>query len=298
MTKLRIYLLAGLWSLSPVLAYGEEGLVPYIPGATTGVPVGALPPPGFYGTEDILNVSGEIKGAAGQGIPIYLSVTGEVTSLLYSTPYHILGAQIGFGIVQLSSFHQADTRGVGGIRTGEYGFFNTDLQPIILSYAINQNVFISTAQSVYMPNGDYHYNGATRLQTTFANPFATYEPSFAISYLKDGLNLTANNVFDFNTKNSKNDYQSGSVYYLDLTAAQTIGKWTFGLIGNYTQQFTNDYQYGVKVGDGNRVQHVMLGPLLEYNFGPLAVTARYLNDVKTRNDVAFHLPQISVSGKF
>ncbi len=40
------HMLAMLVSLVPVAGRAEEGITPYLPGATTGVPVGAPPPPG------------------------------------------------------------------------------------------------------------------------------------------------------------------------------------------------------------------------------------------------------------
>ena len=291
-------LLAGVISLAPFVLHAEEGITPYLPGATTGVPVGALPPPGLYGSEDSYIVYGGVKGNNGQSIPVNVSNPSESVSLLWSSPYHVLGAQYGTGLIQIGSYHQVDASGVGGPKTGDFGLFNTILEPLLLSWNVGNGVSVALGQSIYLPNGEFHHAGLTRLQTSYANAFYTYEPSLAITYLKNGWNLTANNIIDVNTKDGQTNYQSGSVYYLDLTAVRTIGKWTLGAIGNYTQQFTNDYHVGVKVGDGNRAEHVMLGPLLGYSFGRVMATGRYLNDVSTRNDIAVHEFLFSLSTAF
>jgi len=292
------HVLAMLVSLVPVAGRAEEGITPYLPGATTGVPVGALPPPGYYATEDNYVVFGELKGGKGQSIPVRVTNSSVSVALLWSSSYHILGAQYGAGIVQIGAYHQADTTGLGGSKTGSFGLFNTILEPLILSWEIGNGLFVSTGQSFYLPNGEFHHDGGARLQTSYANAFWTYEPSVAVSYLKNGWNLTAENIFDVNAKNGQTDYKSGNVYYLDLTAKKTIGGLSLGAIGNYTQQISDDYQFGKIVGDGNRDQHIMLGPLLEYNFGPVNITARYLNDVRTRNDIALHMFHLSFSASF
>ncbi len=294
----RRYLLAAAVSLIPFALHAEEGVTPYIPGATTGAPVGALPPPGFYGTEDSYVVFGSVKGNNGQAIPVNFSNPSESLALLWSSPYHLLGAQYGAGLVQIGSYHQVDASGVGGPKTGEFGLFNTIFEPLLLSWNVGHGVSVALGQAVYFPNGEFHHAGPNRLQTSYANAFYTYEPSLAVTYLKNGWDLTANNVIDVNTKDTQTNYKSGSVYYLDLTAARTFGKFTVGAIGNYTQQFTNDYHAGVKVNDGNRAEHVMLGPMLAYNFGPVTVMARYLNDVSTRNDIAIHEFHLSLSTAF
>jgi len=148
-------------------------------------------------------------------------------------------------------------------------------------------------------NYEFHVANDARAQTSYANNFYTYEPSLAFTYLKNGWNLTAANLFDLNTKNNRTKYSSGTVYYLDLTAVRKFGNLTAGLIGNYTQQISDDRLAGTRVGtDGNRVEHVMLGPLLAYQWGRFELTGRFLSDVATRNDIAFKAAHLSVSTKF
>ena len=280
-------------------ARAEEGVTPYLPGATTGVPIGALPPPGVYASEDNYLVYGGVKGSNGGSIPVQVANWSFNLSLLWSTPYKILGAHYGAGVVQIAANHTVDATALGGARTASFGLFNTILQPLILSWSVGHGIFVSTAQSIYLKDGEFHALNGNRSQTSYANNFYTYEPSVAISYLQNGWNLTATNILDINTKDQRTNYLSGDIYYLDLTAVHTFGKFTAGLIGNVTEQFTDDTKGGTRVGsDGNRVEHVMLGPLLSYQLDRFTITARFLGDVLTRNDVALKMAHISIATRF
>ena len=290
-------LLAALGCL-PVAAGAVEGLTPYIPGSTTGVAVGALPPPGFYGDEDNLVVYGQFRDGSGNLVPIKVTNSLLDVSLLWSSPYRLLGASYGAGLIQIASYHQADTTGIGGISTASFGFFNTILEPVTLSWQLPHDVFVALGQTFYLPDGEFHSAGGVRSQQALATGYFTYEPSFAISYLKNGLNLTIDNVYDVNARNNKTHYASGDLYYLDFTAAQTFGRATLGLIGNLTQQTTDDRRFGKIIGNGDRIQHVLLGPELGYNFGRFQILARFLADVRSRNDIAYSIARLGISTRF
>ncbi len=291
--------LAGLLAVAwPLAGKAEEGLTPYIPGITTGVPVGALPPPGFYGSEDNYVIFGDVRNGAGETIPIRVTNWSANVALLYSSPYHILGGTYGAGLIEIMANHNVDATDVGGPNTSSTGLFNTIIEPLTLSWSLGGGLFASIGQSFYLPDGEFHEMNGVRKQTSYANAFWTYEPSFAISYLKNGWNLTATNVYDVNAEDTLTHYQSGDVYYLDLTAVKTVGRVTAGLIGNYTQQTGDDRQDGATVGRGNRAQHVMLGPLLAYRIGGFTFTARFLSDVRTQNDVNLSEVHLSVATRF
>lgn len=279
-------------------AWAVEGLTPFAPGITTGIPVGALPPPGFHVGSNSYVVFGKIKDGRGNTLPIKVVNYSETFSLLWSSPYHILGAQYGAGILQAMSSHGVDARDIGGRSTRDFGMFNTILQPVILSWRLKEGLFVSMAHSVYLKNGDVTIRDGVRDQSSYANDFWTYEPSVAVSYLHDGLDLTANLVYDHNGKNRRTGYQSGDVVYLDLTAAKQVGKVTYGLVGNYTRQIEDDELHGQVVGDGNRVSHIMGGPMLAYQAGRFRLMARYLADIRSRNDVGLSVVYLSIGTEF
>ena len=61
-----------------------------------------------------------------------------------------------------------------------------------------------------------------------------------LSYLKDGWNLSAAIYEEINTQNTVTHYTPGDIFHVDFTATKTIGKWTFGPVGYYVAQVTND----------------------------------------------------------
>ncbi|ELY3880516.1 SphA family protein [Pseudomonas aeruginosa] len=278
--------------------FAVEKFPAFSSGITTGFPVGALPPPGMHMTVDTY-VARASEHVDGQGNKTSIKVENHVIApyLLWSTDWTVLGARYGAGILQPFAQHKLDTSRVGGTSTSTRGLFNTILMPVILSWDLGGGLFTSGGLAVYVPNGHKHYQDDKPTQENYANDYWTLEPNVAISYLKDGWNFTVNNVFDFNRTNRSTDYQSGTAYYMDVTAAKTLDRWTVGLIGNYSRQIADDRQYGQVVGNGNRFEHVLLGPMIGYDLGDANLKLRYLHDVRTRNDLAVSMLHVSISFK-
>ena len=82
----------------------------------------------------------------------------------------------------------------------------------------------SNGQTLVLPDGEFHSANGVRTQEALATGYFTYEPSFAVSYLKNGPDLTIDDVYDINATNRVTHYSSGQFYYLDFTAAQTFGR--------------------------------------------------------------------------
>ncbi|HEX7816435.1 SphA family protein [Dyella sp.] len=277
-------------------SHASENLSPFLPGATTGVPAGALPPPGLYYDDTFYLTHGDqLKDGAGHGIPLKLRNYTNTSLFLWVPGWKLLGADYAANAIFFYDQHNVDTRAIGGYRSRSTGFFNPIITPAILSWNLGHGFFTSAGMSFYLPTGNYRYRDGKTLQTSYANDYWTVEPSWAVTWLHDGWNLTLNNVVDINKRNSRTDYLSGNAYYLDLTASRTIGHWTVGVIGNYSRQFSDDRQYGSVVGNGNRFEHMLVGPLLAYDFGRAKVSLRYLQDIRTRNDVAVSFAFASVS---
>lgn len=292
--------LAAMLVLAPIGgAFAAEGITPLQPGATTGNAAGALPPTGLYYGTDIDYEFGTVDGGNGNkasiaGQTLHAHNVSWVHSLLWVPGWQILGADYGAMVAQ--PFKWASTHWSGGNTYKSSGLVNTIVTPEILSWNLGGGFHVSEGMTFVLNDGytTSAYNaGAGRVATTTKNiamAYYTFEPNFAVSYLNNGWNLTLNNTVDFNTKNHATDYQSGDTYYLDATATKRIGNWTLGVIGNYTQQFTDDTVDGQVVAAstassrGSRVMDVKAGPLVSYDFGRFQVTARYLQAVATRND--------------
>jgi hypothetical protein len=286
-------LLAGALTVATRPAEAIEGNTPYLPGISVGAAAGALPPPGFYFSDDNVFATGGLRNNNGDSVGANVWADINVPSLLWVPNVEVLGAQYAVGLVQPYIFQGLDFTGEGGRATISNGLFNTIIQPIGLSWDLHNGFHVSTSLGIYLPDGYYQHSGATTTQTSIANNFWTFEPNAAVSYLQNGWNLTVHAAIDVNTENDTTHYQSGDLLFLDYTAAKTIGKWQVGIGGNYSQQFTNDTVSGATVnGNGNRLEKILLGPTVSYNFGPATLTATYLDGIyaeNTFNASYFHL---------
>lgn len=283
--------------LHPYAAKAMEQYSPFAPGATTGVPAAALPPVGVYFKTDEYFTYGELKDQNGHSIPVKVQNATTANTLLWVPPVHILGARYATGVIQIFAQHNFKADGVGGRTTSESGLFNTILIPASLSWSIGHASFIGSGLAVYIPDGEYAHDGTSISPASYANNFWTFEPNVAYSYLGHGWDLTLNNVFDINTTNPTTHYHSGVTYYADITAAHQFGAWTFGAVGNYTKQFTPDDQFGEKVSN-SQIEHVLVGPMVAYDFGKVTLSARFLDGIMARNDVNVSFLHIAAFFKF
>lgn len=288
----------------PRLAFAEEQRTPFQPGATTGTPVGALPPPGIYLNTDVYINSGDVVNGNGSSIGVKIQTTQIAPMILWVPNIKIFGAQYAASIIQPYAYVNTDGADAGGATEISSGLFNTIISPEQLSWKLGDGLFFSQGLTVYLKDGDYRHTGTRTDATAFANNFWTFEPNVAISYLKNGWDLTGNTVFDFSTKNNTTDYQSGDVFYLDWTVAHQFDQWTIGAIGNYTQQFSDDTQFGKVVqntggdGFGNRYMLVSAGPMVAYNFGKVTLSLRYLKAIKAANGGKPSFLHIGISFSF
>lgn len=264
------------------------------PGASTGSPAGALPPPGLYLNVDSYLNSGKVENGKGEDTGIRLSGSGISAAFLYVPGWKVLSANYGMALIVPFSHGTFDGKNAGLPTQSNTGFNTTIIVPEILSWALGQGNFVSEKLGIYIPDGRYVYvNNATGYATssnTVSNNFWTIEPGFAYSYLHNGWNFTLNNNIDFNLTNPKTHYHTGDIYYLDWTIAHSFGPYTVGLIGNYVQQFTRDSKFGEPVSDvgntggyGHEYMHASVGPLLAYELGRTTLTIRYLYGFAGRN---------------
>lgn len=301
--RLALFLtLSGMTASLPCLA--AEGVSPLQPGATTGTPAGALPPAGVYLMVDTAYEHGKLHDGSDKvavtpaGQKITASNVSAVVALTWVTDKELLGGRYAMAIAQPYKWAGTKlTTDSGSTTTHSNGNINTALTPLILSWNLGGGYFAATSMTIYAKDGDFsstYSSSANRYvkdSSAVGNNYWTFEPGFAISKMSDGWSYTLNNLLDFNTVNSKTDYRSGMTYYLDATASRRTGKFTYGMLANYTQQITDDKIKGESVpaldgmySKGNRAEHVLVGPMLGYDFGPFSLTGRILYSVQAKND--------------
>jgi hypothetical protein len=283
-------------------AWAENGPTPLLPGGSVGIPIGALPPPGFYAADTNVILNGGLKNGSGNDVPgVNANVYLQVPSLLYVPTWQPLGfmnATIAFDVVQPYNFVAVNPG------PGVTGLFNT-----IVGANVSWNFapfFVKTGLGLYLDDGDWH---------TVANHTWTFEPDVAITWLSNGWNLTAHAIMDFQTEDPRH-FQSGDLFSLDLTAGKSFGKWSFGVGGNFTQQINDDKFTstaacaavglpgsscsfpaipGVR-SSGNKLQQILVGPYMGYNFGPAEINLKVLSGVHAEN--ALNLTQYYIGFSF
>lgn len=247
-------------------ARAQEGPTPYLPGVSVGIPIGALPPPGVYFSDDNVAVEGGLKDNKGNSLAANASAYLNLPSVLWVPDVKIFGATYAVTLTQPYIQQNLDLSGLGAGKAISNGFFNTIVSPYNLSWNLPP-FFIKTGLGVYRKDGYYQSNasplgGRVTSAAAIANNFWTFEPDLALTYLENDWDLTHHALVDVNTKNATTNYQSGDVFYLDFTAGKSFGKWTVGGGGNITQQFTNDVAQGAVVnGNGHRIERLLVGPL-------------------------------------
>jgi hypothetical protein len=235
-------------SLNHVSAFEPGATFATFPGVLMGEPVGALPPtPGFY--FDALIHYGEaslptIMSRTPYGPGSIKSDSAAVTpTLLWSSPYKIFGASYGAALVQpmtvISSFGYVNVpQGTQSVTSHGGVIHDAEFIPAILSWDLTGGFFTSIAIDVYVPDG--RISGINGLSSQIGSPFYTIEPAWAISYLADGLNLTASFLYDFNTMNPYSGVVNGQSINIDLTATKKFGKFEIGPIAYFAFQTTSD----------------------------------------------------------
>jgi hypothetical protein len=277
-------------------------------GATIGLPLGALPPPGLYtglSTAYLGMLSGSgtsgastgnqcaAVGPAGSGRCAVLPAIAQAVPLLWVPGWTFWGANYSASVVE--AFYvfstcggNVTTVGAGGaavtafgnggcgtgnpITGGGFVYTNLFVQPLNLSWNVGGGWFIGTAFSFTAPTGTRANGGFT------PNPdYWTFEPSISFSYLGNNWVASANFFYDINTRSqgsccAATQITSGNALYGDLTAVYKIGKWSIGPVGYFETQTTADTGACTPAPGVNlcgRYQTAAAGALVGYDFGPV-----------------------------
>jgi hypothetical protein len=276
-------------------AYAIEGgsSDPHLPGVTSGVPAGALPPPGFYFANTLAYNDVTVNNNSGNPLPVNATAWIEIPAIIWSTPLHILGAQYAVAFAQPLVTLSVTTP--GGTQ-GRTGLFNSIITPAIVSWHLPMGFFVSGSLPIYLDTGDTgdRGNGAGTNQH-IANNTTTFAPSAAVSWFNGhGLELSLNGEYDIQTQDTNfapaTKFQSGDLLNLDFSAIQVLPgaykKWSVGAVGYYSVQ-TNDDQITVagatSTVPNNRFEKFGLGPSVGYEFGPVAMRLWYIRDLFAKN---------------
>lgn len=288
-TKAAIAAAAAVHLAAPAMA--EENWSAHLPGVTEGLAAGALPPPGVYFINNTMFAPFTLYNKDGDKTAIKADILVDVPMLLWTPGIQLLGADYAVGIAQ--PITKVGTRG-GGMGEDEWGIFNTILMPGTLSWRLPSDFHVSAGLAVYVPDGTAQrtvisYENGTYKGVPNSINYWALEPTLGISWLHDGWNISASLNYDINFKNQDSGYTSGNILVGDYTITKTIGAWTMGIGGYSVNQLEDDssetaaIQANINAADGNRQTKYAAGPILGYDFGPVAVTAYYNHGFGAKN---------------
>jgi hypothetical protein len=292
-------------AFSPANAF-ENGAVSTQPGSFIGSSAG-VPPPGIYMFNQIFtdqrNFAGPGTTTLGLGNHSSLHINDYNAGFLFVPGWTFLGATYDAVLVQPFVDVGVGTPVGAPVTPGvTSGVFNTYIVPIELSWKLGTSGFaVKTGFAVYVPDGTE--NGFNKLGNV-GNPWWTFQPELIISYLGNGWNLSVAMYAEFNTEDRFSHYTNGDVFHADFTATKTIGKWTFGPVGYYVGQVSDDKcALSCQITGQSTLLHTQrfnvfaVGGLLEYNFGPASLSVWATQDVlaNAKNSAAL-IPNLSLTG--
>jgi hypothetical protein len=226
------------------------------------------PPPGIYMFNQVSTApSSKIVGPGAPnvgGVPTKVRVDNATTGLLFVPGWSFLGGTYDAVVVQ--PFTSVAVTAPNNIST--VGAVNSSVIQELSWKLGDSGFFVKAGLGITAPDGTI--TGPAGLSSVGA-PWWTFQPEFAISYLREGWNFTANIFEGINTTNSITGYTSGDVLHAEFTATKSIGQWTVGPVGYYIGQITDDkasstfYSGAINT---NRYDIWAAGGLVAYDFGP------------------------------
>jgi hypothetical protein len=283
MTRLRNIVLGGLAALaiggaaSSASAIETADFTNRLSGATIGLPLGALPPPGLYtGLETAyLGMIGSQGKSTGNQSAGFLPAISQAVPILWVPGWNFLGASYAMSVVL--PFYNANACAVScglgegnnfitGPITSSYVTANTFWSPLNLSWNLGGGWFASVSFNFVAPDG-------THTVGTVNPDYWTYEPAFAIAYLANNWNLAGNFFYDINGASKgtccvTSTITTGNLLYGDLEALYKIGKWSLGPVGSFEVQTTADTGCAIKAFCAKATAGTV-GGLVGYDFGPV-----------------------------
>jgi hypothetical protein len=294
-------------AVSKSFAIEPNDFTNYLRGATQGLPLGAAPPPGLYGSlgADATGLpSGQFNAGSGnQTIPGKTTAPafGYGASLLWVPGWTFLGASYSAAVVQGAYISTAESGANPPFTSSGANaqLANTNFTPFDLSWNLGHGWFTALAFTVVGPDGSQYT--ATPTSVNLNPDYWTFAPGWAVSYLDANWVASANFRYDINTASkgvtmnaaftglggpSMVGYTSGNELFGDFTVLYKIGKWEFGPVGYFEAQTTADSGGGPGSAALYAFQsQVAVGALIGYDFGPVSMQAWFDDTVQCANAV-------------
>ena len=243
--------------------------------------VGALPPPGTYLVNYLLYVQKDsLRDNSGKKLPVDFDATviAEVPRLIWVSPYTILGAS--YAAHAFLPLYSADVKASSAaipplnFDKDYKGIGDIIFSPLVLGWHFGPELHAVFAVDIWAPTGNYDKNDpATQI---LSKNHWTFEPVLAVSYLKNGFDLSAKLMYDFNTKNSDTNTKPGQEFHVDWAAGYSLPSgFTGGVVGYNYWQTTDDKVAGVETpNDRSQVGGIGVGLKYWPKMGPFSMTLK------------------------
>ena len=221
------------------------------PGISTGIPLGAPLPQGIF--DVTIGNYGRSNPSPGN-----VDQLGAVAPawLIWSTPWTIAGGRVLLDTVQ--PWVGATVK--GGPYLSDFGNRLFDAQ---LKWDLGGGFFGGFQAGVYVPSAGV---------TPIGRDMTSFQGVAAVSYLKDGWDLSATMIYGNGGTDSNGVWYSDWLN-LDLTATRKFGKWELGLVGYYSTDLNGT----------SKLSQFALGPLVGYDFGWVNAQFKFTRDVYEQN---------------
>lgn len=260
-------------------AQAFEGGVAAFPAGSTGEFIAAFPTiPGLFAVEQFNYSSSQgLYDNNGKKLPIPFksSAYSATTRVLAAWPVQWLGARLYSQVVLPVVSLNTD---IAGHSETHNGLSNVSLSPMLLRWDVARHTNMIVGLDIALKSGSYSPS-----RPSVAVGYTSWQPVIAIRHNDpDGLDLGLSNRFLINAKNGDTGYRSGTGYIADFIGAWHVGKWKFGAVGSYMNQFTDDRQNGVDI-TGNRARSFTIGPTIAYDGGSFTVNMNYQRGLYAAN---------------
>ena len=191
---------------------------------------------------------------------------GDIVGFLINPGWSIFGGTYAAVVAQPALIQQITPP----VNLADGGLHNTFFIPGQISWNLGNGFYAQVGLGIYAPDGTI--SGPKGINNVGA-PWWTFQPQVALSYAKDGWNLTANIYTEFNTKNTVSGYTSGDIFHTDFTATKKFGRWSIGPVAYLTDQVSSDTSSAAyNFVNGGRFSDFAVGGLVAYDFGPATLS--------------------------
>ena len=162
-------------------------------------------------------------------------------------------------------------------------YADPDLIPYNIDFHVSPNLWVAHIFNIFTDWGQYSKNDVLSEGTGYL----TYAPEVAVTYMTPKWEISLDGHYDFNTKNTQTNYQSGSFGNIDYVVGyrpfNKLPALQLGISGYFLKQLEDDTQNGQIVGTGNRSQAFAYGPSIRYDIGHGGLILKWQHETLVEN---------------